>query len=145
MNTREVEGKALTGYLRQLNQLRNEAEALARVAPPEGLAIIERFIAGLPMVFDRVHEERELAELNDSLTEGGIATASKAGVDVVLLATGSIDAFSADGTTRWTSAVGTLTKAPRRGGSGRLSPMTPRPGRRPPLASCSCGTSRSWP
>lgn len=110
MNTRGVEWKALTGYMSQLNQFLNDAEALAKVDPAEGLAVIEHFIAGIPKVFDRVHDECELAEFCDSLTEVGIATARRAKVDVVPLATTVIDAFIADGTMRWTYALRTLAR-----------------------------------
>lgn len=110
MNTRGVEWKALASYMSRLNQLLNDTEALAKVDPAEGLAVIEHFIAGIPKVFDRVHDECELAEFCDSLTEVGIATARKAKVDVVPLATSIIDAFVADGTMRWTYSLRTLVR-----------------------------------
>lgn len=110
MNTRGVEWKALTGYMSRLNQLLNDAEALAKVDPAEGLAVIEHFIAGLPRVLYRVHDECELAEFCDSLTEVGIATTRQAKVDVVPLATSIIDGFIADGAMRWSYAVRTLAR-----------------------------------
>lgn len=110
MNVRGVEWKALTGYMGQLNQILNDAEALAKVNPAEGLAVIEHFIAGIPKVFDRVHDECELAEFCDSLTEVGLATARRAKVDVVPLAKTIIDAFVVDGTMRWTYALRTLAR-----------------------------------
>lgn len=110
MNTRGVEWRMLTGYMGQLNQFLNDAEALAKVDPVEGLAVIEHFIAGIPKVFDRVHDECELAEFCDSLTEVGIATARKAKVDVMPVAKTIIDAFVADGTMRWSYALRTLAR-----------------------------------
>lgn len=110
MNTRGVEWKALAGYMGRLKQLLNDAEGLARVDPAEGLTVIQHFISNIPKVFDRVHDECELAEFCDSLTEAGIATARSAKVDVVPLATTIIDGFVADGTMRWTYALSTLAR-----------------------------------
>lgn len=108
MNVRYVEWKALAGYMGQLNRLLDDANALAKVDPTEALAVIEHYITSVPLVFDKVHDECELAEFCDSLAETAIGTARRAKVEVVPVARKIIDAYVADGTMRWTYALRSL-------------------------------------